>query len=118
MSEISISIRDSENIDLIVATEDSPLVVVHICNHQNLLLLPSHVSHGCDAVRLSRFPLFLHRFVILGPGPGPGCFLHTSWGKLIQCDGQTATSRETAHWESLAACGSLQWEPLTPRDKH
>lgn len=28
--------------------EDSPLVVGHICYHQNLLLLSSHVSHGCD----------------------------------------------------------------------
>lgn len=39
-------------------------------------------------------------------------------GKLIQCDWQTDRSGETAQWEALAACGSLHWEPQTPRDKH
>lgn len=39
-------------------------------------------------------------------------------GKLIQCSWQRVRAAgDMAQWEALVACGSLEWEPQTLRDK-
>lgn len=57
----------------VVRKQHSPWV--HISNHQNLLFLSSHVFHGCDGVRVSRLPLFLHWFSFSSPDTGCVAFI-------------------------------------------